>query len=96
MMDSSESKFIPLECVNVYSATPPKTYGYVVPIDAGDTFYMNAYGVQESCGISIKDIQMATQHVWPNIICIQKIKRKWWQFWKPKYVAARFMRVKDD
>lgn len=94
-MDSN-SKFVEVspEYVNVaYSSMPARSYGYAVRIDPGDTFYMNAHGVKDSCGIDIKDIQMATQHVWPNIVCIQKIKRKWWQIWKPKYVAAKFMCV---
>lgn len=65
-------------------------------LQRGDIIWVNAQGVKESLGIKIKDIKLDTQNVWPNIICIEKIKRKWWQFWKPKYVAARFMCVRDN
>lgn len=59
-------------------------------LSPGDQFTVNAYGIEKDRGIKIKDIELGTQRVWPNIICVKKIKRKWWQIWRPKYVAATF------
>lgn len=64
-------------------------------LSPGDQFTVNAYGIKKDRGIKIKDIKLGSQEVWPNIICVKKIKRKWWQIWKPKYIAATFMYVKE-
>ena len=77
----------PLKEIPVYNRT--------ILLRRGDIFCVNAQGIKESLGIKIKDIKFDAKHIWPNIICIEKIKRKWWQIWKPKYIAAKFMCVAD-
>lgn len=58
----------------------------------GDQFTVNAYGIEKSFGVKIKDIDLGTRYYFGcELICMNKIKRKWWQIWKPKYVAATFM-----
>ena len=95
-------KNVKTEDVSIYRCQDPSqpleeipVYARVIPLRRGDIFYVNAQGIKKSLGMKIKDIELATQHVWPNIVCIEKIKRKWWQIWKPKYIAARFVCVRD-
>ena len=63
----------------------------------GDVIYINSIGFEKCFGIKIKDINLCDQHFDPYFICIEKIKRKkWWQFWKPKYVAVKLMYVEHN
>lgn len=63
----------------------------------GDRFVVNAYGVEKSFGIKIKDINLCDDiQFGTRLRCIEKIKRKWWQIWKPKYIAAKFMVVGEE
>lgn len=77
---------------DVTGFTPPI---FVYPLRRGDEFYVNANGVYKTFGIKIKNIKLSSPQVAPGVICIEKIKRKWWQVWKPKYVAGRFMCVES-
>ena len=74
-----------------YNATYLNTRCFI--LSSGDKFTVNAYGIKKDCGIKIKDIELGTQMIWPNVICTKKIKRKWWQIWKPRYIAATFRYV---
>lgn len=62
----------------------------------GDEIIVNAVGFENCFGIKIKSINLCDQHFDPNFICIKKIKReKWWQFWKPKYVAVKLRYIEE-
>ena len=66
-------------------------------VRSGDQFVVNAYGVEKSFGIKIKDINPCDDlQFGARIRCVEKIKRKWWQIWKPKYVAAKFIVVGEE
>ena len=79
------------EFENIKTSKELPTRIRVFPLRTDDQFIMNAYGVKQHFGIDIKDINLCEQRqFWPNIICIKKIKRKWWQIWRPRYVAATF------
>lgn len=63
----------------------------------GDRFVVNAYGIEKSFGIKIKNLNLYDNIYFGTWIrCIEKIKRKWWQIWKPKYIAAKFMVVGEE
>lgn len=64
-------------------------YTRVYKLHNGDEFVVNSIGFENCFGMKIKDINLCDQHFAPNLICVQKIKRKWWKFWKPKYVAVK-------
>ena len=60
----------------------------------GDVVVVNSVGFENCFKMKIKDINLHKQQFNPNFICIEKVKRKkWWQFWKPKYVAVKLMYV---
>lgn len=81
--------------LRVYGDMPSKVR--VFRLSVGDVFILNAYGIQEHFGIKIKDIDLCSSHKFNNqFMCMKKIKRKWWQIWKPKYVAAKFMVVGEE
>lgn len=62
----------------------------------GDIFTVNYVAVKQIFGMPIKKIQL-NEIMCRHFICIEKIKRKhWWQFWKSKYVAAKFMYVEKE
>lgn len=73
------------------SLVAPRAY----KLNYGDVFVLNDVGVKQAFNISIKDIELGTklQH---GIICLEKIKRRWWQFWKPKYIYAKFMYAEKE
>lgn len=63
-----------------------------IKLSNGDTFVLNREAIKEVWGINIKRLKVgATLSL--DCICTEKIKgyRRWWQFWKPKYIAAKFM-----
>lgn len=63
----------------------------------GDVVVVNAIGFENCFKMKIKDINLCNQHFDQNFICLEKIKRKkWWQFWKSKYVAAKLMYVGEN
>ena len=64
----------------------------------GDVVVVNAVGFENCFKMKIKDIKLHKQQKFDqNFVCIEKIKRKkWWQFWKPKYVAVRLMYVGNN
>lgn len=63
----------------------------------GDVIYVNEVGFENCFKMKIKDINLGDQHFDPNFICMEKIKRKkWWQFWKSKYVAVKLMYVDEN
>jgi hypothetical protein len=62
----------------------------------GDIFTVNRVAVKETFGMPIRRIKLG-EIMNEHFICVEKIKRKhWWQFWKPKYVFAKFMYVEKD
>lgn len=62
----------------------------------GDIFTINYVAVKHTFGMSIRRIKLG-EKINQFFICMEKIKRKyWWQFWKPKYVAAKFMYVEKE
>ena len=77
----------------VQDGTPPSV-PRVYQLRHGDVVCVNAEGFESCFKMKIKDINLCNQHFNPNFICVEKVRRKkWWQFWKPKYVAARLMYV---
>lgn len=62
----------------------------------GDIFTLNHVAVKQAFGIPIKHIKLG-EKINQFFICMEKIKRKhWWQFWKPKYIGAKFMYVEKE
>ena len=62
----------------------------------GDIFTLNNFTAKCVFGIPIRKINL-NEIMNEHFICMQKIKRKhWWQFWKPKYVAVKFMYVEKE
>ena len=60
----------------------------------GDVIFVNSIGFEKCFGMKIKDINLCDQNFDPNFICLKKVRRKkWWQFWKSKYVGVRLMYV---
>ena len=63
----------------------------------GDVVVVNAVGFENFFKMKIKDVNFCGPQFDSNFICIEKIRRKkWWQFWKPKYVAARLMYIGEN
>lgn len=63
----------------------------------GDEIIVNSIGFENCFGVKIKDINICDQNFDPNFICVKKIKRKkWWQFWKPKYVAVKLRYIEHN
>jgi hypothetical protein len=73
------------------SLVAPRAY----KLNYGDVFVLNDIGVKQAFGIPIKDIELGTKLQY-GIVCIEKIKRRWWQFWKPKYWGAKFVYVEKE
>ena len=68
----------------------------VYEIKCGDIIWVNETGVQDLFNMPIKRLPLG-KRMEPSFICIEKTKRRhWWQFWKPKYVAAKFMYVEKE
>ena len=62
----------------------------------GDVFVLNETGVNQLCGLSIRRTPLG-KILDPGVMCVEKVKRShWWQFWKPKYVLAKFMYVEKE
>ena len=60
----------------------------------GDVVVVNSVGFENCFKMKIKDINLCGPQFDPNFICVEKIKRKkWWQFWEPKYAAVKLMYV---
>ena len=67
----------------------------VYEIRCGDKFTLNNAAAKKMCGWSIKRLPLG-ERIYPGVICAEKVKRRWWQFWKPKYVYAKFIYVRED
>lgn len=68
----------------------------IFPLTHGDTFVSNNVVVQQVFNLPIRKIKLG-EIMNEHFICTKKIKRKhWWQFWKPKYVAAKFIYVEKE
>lgn len=62
----------------------------------GDIFTVNRVAVKKTFGMPIRRIKLG-EKINQFFICMEKIKRKhWWQFWKPKYIGAKFMYVNKE
>lgn len=62
----------------------------------GDIFTINRIAVEQTFGVSIRRIKLG-KIMNEHFICMGKTKRKhWWQFWKPKYIFAKFMYVDKE
>lgn len=65
-------------------------------LSRGDVFVLNDVAIKQSFNISVKDIKLGTL-VNGCFIFTQKVKRKrWWQFWKPRYWGAKVMYVGEE
>ena len=87
-----ESVVISEDCgCNVYIYTPR-----LFKLSHGDIFSVNHIAVKQTFGMSIRRIKLG-KIMNEHFICMGKTKRKhWWQFWKPKYVFAKFMYVDKE
>lgn len=67
-----------------------------IKLSNGDIFVLNKKAIQELWGINIKKLKVGAV-LSLDFICMEKIKgrRWWWQFWNPKYIAAKFMFLDD-
>ena len=65
-------------------------------LNHGDGFVLNDVGIKQTFNLSVKAIKIGAV-MNESFICTQKIKRKhWWQFWKPKYLGAKFVYVEKE
>ena len=70
--------------------------GRTYKLEDGDIFWANDKYLQLRFNTTLEDVCVGGE-VLPGIICIEKTKRKKrWQFWKPKYIGARFMYVEKE
>ena len=75
-----------------HSATPGARY---CQLNNGDTFTVNSIGFEHAFGVKIKDVKIG-KYFDPGFVLLTKIKRKkWYQFWKPKYVGVKLMFVEE-
>ena len=64
-------------------------------LNNGDTFTVNSIGFEHAFRVKIKDVKIG-KYFDPGFVLLTKIKRKkWYQFWKPKYVGAKLMFVEE-
>ena len=62
----------------------------------GDAFVLNDVGIKQAFDMTIKQIKLGKK-INDCFICMEKIKRRrWWQFWKPKYWGAKFIYVEKE
>ena len=65
-------------------------------LEDGDIFWANDKYLQLRFNTTLDDVCVGNE-IFPNIICIEKVKRKKrWQFWKPKYTGVRLMYVANE
>ena len=62
----------------------------------GDGFTLNDVAIKQVFNMPIKKIKLGKK-INDHFICTEKIKRRrWWQFWKPKYRGAKFVYVEKE
>ena len=86
-----------LQCIGIDSISdgcedyPVRT----VQLKKGDIFYIGTNrAFNRKYDINLNKIKLGDK-CFNVTICIKKFKRKWWQFWKPRYTGAHFMVVDD-
>lgn len=62
----------------------------------GDVFTLNDIAIKQAFNMTTKKIKLGKK-INDHFICTEKIKRRrWWQFWKPKYWGAKFVYVESS
>lgn len=65
-------------------------------LNHGDGFVLNDVAIKQAFNMTIKKIKLGKK-INEHFICTEKIKRRrWWQFWKPKYWGAKFVYVEKE
>ena len=76
----------------VHPATPRSIY---YPLHNGDIITVDSIRFEHAFGVKVNDVKVG-KYFDPGFVLLTKIKRKkWYQFWKPKYFGARLMFVKE-
>lgn len=68
----------------------------VFALSRGDEFTLNDAAIQQTFNMPIKKIKLGKK-INECFMCTKKIKRRrWWQFWKPKYWGASFVYLGEE